>query len=468
MKMKRTVRWAALGCMTVFGIPSLILVIGAGVFMVHGCSPPRDVPLLQDGDGRIVLYHGVNVSNYSKYAPDFLPWHSPDDFALIRDWGFNLVRYLVFWEAIEPAPGAYNDAYIEATLERIGWLEALGIDVLVDLHQDLYARPFGGNGFPEWTIDDGGHAFTPREPWNLNYMEPAVRASYRNFWTSDDLRGRYIAMVAYLLGHIEGQANVVGLDIMNEPWPAPLLGFERRILTPFYTEIQEMKRLEGFTTPLYFEPVIYTSTGWPSRLRFKPDPDAVYAPHYYDVLCHEGFRYTVFGRCLMRRGVHIKMKEARRFGVPLLYGEIGISTDVPGYGEFLDDFLGLLRRYHIGWVCYGMDKTTHSAFGLLDENGEPRYDLLRHYVFVYPQRVAGRNIETQYENERFTLAYDPIETDAPTVIAIPEMYSHARIWVNGAEVEYDPMQRRFKYNGGPGNSRQTIEVRWQSSPGAPE
>ncbi len=246
---------------------------------------------------------------------------------------------------------------------------------------------------------------------------------------------------------------------MNEPWPAPLLMFEQRILTPFYADVQSMKRREGFTTPLFFEPVIYTSTGWPSRLRFKPDPDAVYAPHYYDPFCHEGRAYTALGRFLMRRGVYIKMKEARRFGVPLFYGEFGIAPEVQGYDEFLNDFLGLLRQHHIGWTCYGMDKATHSGFALLDENGAPRDALLRHYVSIYPQRIAGRNIETRYEDNEFHLAYDPLPINAPTVIAVPEMYRHARIWVNDKEAAFDPEPRRFEHHNS-GHKRQCIVVRW--------
>ena len=133
-------RYLLLGCLIGPCVPLLVILILMVLFLVHGCSPPSALPHLLDEDGRIVLYHGVNVSNYSKYAPDFLPWHTREDFAQLQDWGFNLARYLVFWEAIEPEDGCFDEAYLAATLERIGWLGELGIDALVDLHQDLYAR----------------------------------------------------------------------------------------------------------------------------------------------------------------------------------------------------------------------------------------------------------------------------------------------------------------------------------------
>lgn len=450
------------GCLLLAVTPLLVLTFVLGAVFLRGCSAPGDLPPLLDRDGRIVLYHGINVSNYSKYAPDFLPWHTKEDFTQLRDWGFNLVRYLVFWEAIEPVPGEYNEAYIAAVLERFQWLEDLGIDVLVDLHQDLYARRFTGDGFPDWTVNDGGHPFTPREPWNLNYAEPAVRAAYRHFWGSADLKGRYISMMAYLMNHLEGRKNVIGIDIMNEPWPSPILGFEKNVLTPFYEDIQKMRRLNSYTTPLFFEPVIYTSTGVPSGLRFKPAPDAVYAPHYYDPLCHEGYPYTRFGKVLMRLGVNIRLKEARDFGVPALYGEFGISPNVRGYDKWLNDFLGLLRQHHVGWTYYSLDKSGHEGFAVLDEQGAPRWIILDHLIWAYPQRVAGTRLKTEYGDNYLILSYDPIDSKAPSVLYIPEKCDNIRILVNGQPVPFKPGQRYFEHQAKPGDGRQTIEARWGS------
>jgi endoglycosylceramidase len=102
------------------------------------CGEPGPVRyLLRDRESRIVLYHGVNISNAAKSAPGFLSWHTKDDYASLRQWGFNCVRYLVFWEAVEPREGVYDEAYIDATIERIRWMADLGIDVLLDFHQDL-------------------------------------------------------------------------------------------------------------------------------------------------------------------------------------------------------------------------------------------------------------------------------------------------------------------------------------------
>jgi endoglycosylceramidase len=267
-------------------------------------------------------------------------------------------------------------------------------------------------------------------------------------------------MMAYLMNHLEKRKNVVGIDIMNEPWPSPFLGFEKNVLTPFYEDIQKMRRLNGYTTPLFFEPVIYTSTGVPSGLRFKPDPDSVYAPHYYDPLCHHGYPYTRFGKMLMRIGVNIRLKEAKKFGVPALYGEFGISPTVDGFDRWLNDFLGLLREHHVGWTYYSLDKVGHAGFAVLDEQGTPRWILLEHLVWAYPQRVAGTKLETEYGDKHLKLSYDPIDTKAPTVLYIPARYANIRIFVNGEAVPFKPGQLYFEHHAKPVDGRQRIEARW--------
>ena len=438
-----------------------VMILIASAASALGCEPAERPEYIRDADGRIVIYHGVNVSNYSKRSADRLPWHTRDDFARLNDWGFNLVRYQVFWEAVEPQRGRYDDAYLAAAIERINWLAELGVDVLVDLHQDLYAQRFTGNGFPDWTVNDEGFVFTPRQPWNLNYAEPAVLASYENFWSSDDLRSRYVAMVERLLGKIDDLPNVVGLDVMNEPWPSPLVGFEQTTLSPFYAAIQDMYVRRGFKTRLGFEPVIYTSTGVPSRLRFKPKPGSIYCAHYYDPLCHEGRPYTDATRLTMRLGVETRVAEALDFGTPLLYDEFGVSPAVEGYREYLDDLTDVMDDYHLGWAYWSYDRSGDSSFGLLDENGGPIEGLLAPLVSVYPQRIAGRNPEWRLTAREFELSYDPIATAAPTEIFIPAALKNVTVTINGTPAPFETNRSRFLYQHRDRTERQTIRIAWE-------
>lgn len=442
-------------------VGSLLSALTAGA---PGCLPQMTPEYILDADGRIVIYHGVNVSNYSKHSEGRLPWHTREDFARLNEWGFNLVRYQVFWEAIEPRRGEYDQAYLDATIERINLLAELGIDVMVDLHQDLYAQRFTGNGFPEWTINDDGHPFTTRQPWSLNYAEPAVLASYKNFWSSDDLKNRYVLMIERLLERIDDLPNVLGLDVMNEPWPYPLIGFEQTTLSDLYASIQEMHDRRGFKTRICFEPVIYTSTGVASQLRFKPKRGSVYCAHYYDPPCHEGLPYTAAARVTMRIGVETRVAEALAFGTPLMFNEFGISPLVEGYQDYLRDFLSLMDEHHLGWAYWSYDRQSHSSFGLLDADGRPIEGLLEPLVSVYPQRIAGRNPRWRRSAEEFELVYDPIATNAPTLIFIPEQLKHATLTINGQAAELQWEQRCIVYRNPAALERQTLRITWPSGP----
>lgn len=436
---------------------ALVGLIAAGC----GCGPDLVQNHFRDADNRIVIYHGVNVCNYSKYAADFLPWQTKDDFARLREWGFNLVRYLVFWEAIEPEEGVYDDAYIEATVQRIRWLEELGIDVLIDFHQDLYCRKYGGNGFPVWTANDEGIPFTPRTPWNLNYLEPAVIACYRNFWNNDALKAKYVAAIRYMLECVDALPNVIGVDVMNEPFPDSILGFESGNLSRLYEDVLAMRNEAGFKARVFFEPFIFNSAGLRTGLTFRPDANCASAPHYYDPLCHEGFPYDLRAEVWLERVLRMRVKEANRFETPLLFGEFGVSPEVDNYLDYLSDWVSLTDRYQASWTYYSFDKASDEGFGIIDEEGNERAHLTR-LVHVYPQRIAGEDPEFEYGTNEFNLSYDPIGTSEPTVIFIPRWIREVQAWVNDVEFPVTPGKQYLSVsNEDTAGNRMRVRLTWE-------
>ncbi len=106
---------------------------------------------IRDEKNRIVILRGVNCGGDSKLPP-FEPFQTEKSAEQIRSWGANVVRYVTVWEAIEPEPDVINKEYIKKMKEKVRWLARRSIYVIVDMHQDLYARKFCGDGAPEWAV----------------------------------------------------------------------------------------------------------------------------------------------------------------------------------------------------------------------------------------------------------------------------------------------------------------------------
>ena len=413
---------------------------------------PEDSFYIKDAQGRIVIYHGLNICNSSKGAP-YLPWQQEKDFRQMKqEWGFNFARYLVFWEAIEPARNQYDTSYMKATLTLLKRLKDDSIDVVIDFHQDLYADKFTGDGFPTWTVNDGGFEFTQRTPWNLNYLEPAVLTAFNEFWASDSLKRKYIDAVRYALTWFD--SLIVGVDVMNEPFPGVNLKFEQKTLTDFYTGILKMMKENGFKSRMYFEPWMCTSAGLPTMLKFKPDSTCVYFPHYYDPITHEGRPYNGFNRNLMQEAIPCKVGEAQKFGVPIVFGEFAVTGDIVKNNmlQYLDDFLALSDRFCFGWAYYSFERGQ-----VVDGAGNTDTVVMPKLVQVYPQRVAGINPRMWRGPDSFCLTYTACGIKSPSTIFIPPSLQDVSITVDDSSFSFDdPI---FEYVADTG--KQEISIKWK-------
>lgn len=154
----------------------------------------------QDTHGRSILLRGVNLSGGAK-APHNQPSHSAQGFweeaeagrgdfvnrplnlddgsadvhlARLRAWGYNFLRYVFTWEALEhEGPGKYDKAYMDYVVRVLKKCKEWGFRVFMDPHQDVVSHPSldwilcgreicpcsyqwsrfsGGSGAPLWTL----------------------------------------------------------------------------------------------------------------------------------------------------------------------------------------------------------------------------------------------------------------------------------------------------------------------------
>ena len=104
-----------------------------------------------DPQGRLMYFRGVNIAANSKYPP-FIPFEDARWWDLLASWGFNMVRFTLFWEAIEPQPGIYDRSYLDRVEQMVDRASVRGMYILLDMHQDLYSRWLHGDGAPTWTF----------------------------------------------------------------------------------------------------------------------------------------------------------------------------------------------------------------------------------------------------------------------------------------------------------------------------
>ncbi|KAJ5115017.1 hypothetical protein NUU61_000776 [Penicillium alfredii] len=235
----------------------------------------------RDPQNREIILRGINVAGDAKYpkSPD-IPTYISDKFfdadnvsfvgrpfALedshthfkrLRKWGYNSIRYIFTWEAIEHAgPGIYDEEWIAFTIEVLRIAKQYGFYVFMDPHQDVWSRLSGGSGAPMWTLYAAGldpRAFKkteaalvqntydnpsefPKMIWSTNYTRLVCQTMFTLFWAGRDfapkavidgvniqeyLQGHFIAACKHLAQKIHDAGDledevIIGWESMNEP-----------------------------------------------------------------------------------------------------------------------------------------------------------------------------------------------------------------------------------------------------------
>lgn len=270
---------------------------------------------IYDQQGRFVLLRGVNYNSLGDYwqsnsAIATVKPYEKNDFALMASYGFNCVRLLFSWSALEPSRGNYDYTYIQKIKQAIEDAAHYNIYVMVDMHQDAWGKYIattrggetcaypskGWDGAPAWaTYTDSASTCTDN---NSRESAPAVVHAYQNFWdNTNGIQDACIAAYATLIKEIAGYSNVVGYDIFNEPGLGyKELGGEIKKLGKFYNKSiaayrKAEREAEGYEHIIFFETAITWDGGPLPSIpdnAYISDENVVFAPHnYFESISYE-------------------------------------------------------------------------------------------------------------------------------------------------------------------------------------
>lgn len=227
-----------------------------------------------DENNRVVMLRGVNLGGSSKvpFRPDGssyrlegffdhrnvsfvgrpFPLEEADEhYTRLKEWGFNCLRFLFTWEAVEHAgPGIYDEDYLDYLYQVVKKAGEYGFNVFIDPHQDVWSRFSGGDGAPGWTLECAGFDITkfkttgaaivhqthgdpfPRMIWSTNACKLAAATMFTLFFAGNDyapatrvegipiqdyLQNHYFASVRKVAEKLKGLDCVMGYDTFNEP-----------------------------------------------------------------------------------------------------------------------------------------------------------------------------------------------------------------------------------------------------------
>jgi endoglycosylceramidase len=368
---------------------------------------------ITDAQGRVVILHGMNmVYKLPPYEPAAVGFGA-DDAAFLAAEGYNTVRVGVLYEAVEPSPGVYDDAYLESIQSTVDTLGQYGIVSLLDFHQDLYTQKFGGEGLPAWATEDDGLPAQPQLNFTLDYfLELGLNAAFGNFWHDnpapdrEGLQEHYAKAWQHVAARFAADHNVLGYELFNEPWPGlqaatcvtplgcPLFD---SLLTTFYRKAFSAIRQIDPHTLVWYEPNVIFNNGANTSVGAMDDAEAGFAFHDYclqESLDNSNLGCDVFDNLVFAEALN----HVDKTGDAILMTEFGATEDVSNLEAMVERADGNMVGWQYWAYCDCGDPTTSAAPGVEGIVDNPALPLSNSNLSLpklqllsrgYPQAIAG-------------------------------------------------------------------------------
>lgn len=350
-----------------------------------------------DKNGRVIILRGVNASGDAK-VPPFDKFNAPTFLDPLPGLGLNTIRLLFIWEALEAERCHYDENYMEYYEQIVEWAAERQLYVIVDFHQDAYSRwSLGGcgDGFPKWSITREVELKEPKndescEAWGGKMLiDFAHHKTWGNFHKDrEGAKSRFLDMQFYVASRLAKYENVIGYDIINEPW-----GTDTELETLFKQSGTVIRSADPDAI-LFFPPHALVSSGLTGSDVLRPDfENIVYSPHYYNPLVFIGKQY--FGDDVGLSLNPMKYK-ANDWNSPLFLGEFGSTPGTANVEAYMDAvYTWLNKGFHSGtqwgytpnWRSDIKDGWNNEDFSIVDGSGNIRANFRKRAT---PVAIAGK------------------------------------------------------------------------------
>lgn len=448
----------------------------------------REGRYMVDGKNRIVLLHGMNAVWKLRDDNNFTPPDEPRGFTAadadwLRDHGFNTVRLGVIFAGVMPAPGVIDQDYLAGIDRVVQLLADRGIYVMFDFHQDMYNERYGGEGFPDWAVDDDGVPAT-NIGFPQTYFTPATTRAFDNFWQNkaglwDQYRDAWIAVARKW----QGQDYHGGYDLLNEPYPGSHFAscanpagcpvFDTEYLQPMHEHVMRGIRTVDPGNIVWFEPNFVFNGGARSWYGPVADANVGLSWHKYclaGLLLHSSGGEDLPGCRQMHQLVTDNAEETiTTMGATTLVTEFGASDDEPDLQQVMDQ----LDAQFTGWQYWAYknwrDPTTESqesgGQGMFVDDEDlttvklPKLEILER---PYPQATAGVPVSLSFDaaTRAFEYRYTPRCAGGPTEIYVPRLHypDGYALELAGAHATSKPGAARLTLRAEPGATGVTVRI----------
>jgi len=419
----------------------------------------QDGQFIRDQQGRAIIIRGVNASNPYKYAPKTeLPFLDEAGYKHMAALGFNTVRLITQWYAIEPEPDQYDTEYMDIVEQRVRWAAAAGLYVIIDMHQDIYGIGFNDNGAPSWTCDESYYeSYEPTSPWTLNYFSDEVTACFDQFWQKPDLWNHQNRASAEMGKRVADEPLVMGYDPFNEPFWGTLKPeeLEAGALWNFHNAFAETVKDALPERLIFFQPTIMFNTRLETAFPNPPDFPGVFAPHYYEPIMEIIEEFNGDAKAV-RDDLHAARMESERLGSPLVFGEMGGVNSASHLDDYLDVFYGAMDKEMIGGMIWGYSIGNK---GLLMDDAGTLHPQVGRVFRPTPSAVAGDPVSFFWDanNLHFELVWNENPLAGDTEITLPLWIKNGGYSItidgNAATPALNDIGTRIVIEGGKGGQR---------------